>query len=57
MVGALPTIVMLAVGIVLTVGIRIAAGVGIAVGVALAHRNTTFTSACSHSSPRLDLDH
>ena len=47
---------MLAVGIVLAVGIGIAASVGIAVGVALAHRNTTFTSACSHSPP-LDLDH
>ena len=34
--GALPTIVMLAVGIVLAVGIGIAAGIGIAVGVVLA---------------------
>ena len=37
--GALPTIVMLAVGIVLAVGIGIAAVIGIAVGVVLAQED------------------
>ena len=39
--GALPTIVMLAVGIVLAVGIGIAAGVGIAEGYYQARRKKT----------------